>query len=123
MVPIEVFEGKTLNSLQNKYLEIMHDYKDFMRGISNEMSLKWHKEYESLSFDVVVDYLKYNNTSEDDFKKVMKCHRGILKKLGYFKRKLKGRDFKDNSNNISRVNSKTCERMHHIPMIIISELF
>lgn len=114
MVPIEVFEGKTLNSLQNKYLEIMHDYKDSMRGISNEMSLKWQKEYESLSFDVVVDYLKYNNTSEDDFKKVMKCHRGILKKLGYFKRKLKGRDFKDNSNNISRVNSKTCERMHHI---------
>ena len=43
LVPLEVFEGKILTDLQDKYVEIMKEYSNCMSDIDNELSEKWKK--------------------------------------------------------------------------------
>ena len=52
LVPLEVFEGKILTDLQDKYVAIMKDYSNCMDDIDNEYSEKWKIEYEFLSLDI-----------------------------------------------------------------------
>lgn len=118
LVPLEVFEGKILTNLQDKYVEIMKGYSGCMECIDNEYSEKWKSEYESLTFNIKEDYLINNNVNEYDeneFNKAMKEHEKILKILGYYGRKVDEQTFIDDTNNRGRKNRKVTERMHHIP--------
>lgn len=118
LVPLEVFEGKILTDLQDKYVAIMKEYSGCMDGIDNEYSEKWKSEYESLTFNIKEDYLINNNVNEYDeneFNQAMKEHEKILKILGYYGRKVDEQIFIDDTNNRGRKNRKVTERMHHIP--------
>ncbi|WP_400244427.1 DNA cytosine methyltransferase [Methanobrevibacter smithii] len=118
LVPLEVFEGKILTNLQDKYVAIMKGYSGCMECIDNEYSEKWKSEYESLTFNIKEDYLINNNVNEYDeneFNKAMKEHEKILKILGYYGRKVDEQTFIDDTNNRGRKNRKVTERMHHIP--------
>ena len=118
LVPLEVFEGKILTDLQEKYVTIMQEYSNCMDNIDNEYSEKWKMEYESLSFDIKEDYLISNNVqdyNDEEFNQAMKEHENILKILGYYGRKVDQQTFIDDTNNRGRKNKKITERMHHIP--------
>ena len=118
LVPLEVFEGKILTDLQDKYVTIMKEYSGCMDGIDNEFSEKWKSEYESLTFNIKEDYLinnNINNYDENEFNQAMKEHEKILKILGYYGRKVDEQTFIDDTNNRGRKNRKVTERMHHIP--------
>ena len=118
LVPLEVFEGKILTDLQDKYVAIMKEYSGCMDDIDNEYSEKWKNEYESLTFNIKEDYLINNNVNEYDeneFNQAMKEHEKILKILGYYGRKVDEQTFIDDTNNRGRKNRKVTERMHHIP--------
>lgn len=118
LVPLEVFEGKVLTDLQEEYYKIMKDYANCMEGIDNEISQKWKKEYNDLTFDIKKDYLYNNNVSDynkKEFDHAMEEHEDILKLLGYYGRKVDEQQFIDDTNNRGRKNRKVIGRMHHIP--------
>lgn len=118
LTPLEVFEGKLLTDLQDKYIKIMNEFEHSMDGIDNEMAIKWNKEYADLSFDIKKDYLKANYISEfnkQEFECAMDEHKKILEILGFFGKKIDEQSFLDDSNNRGRRNNKVIDRMHHIP--------
>ncbi|MCL2688020.1 MAG: DNA cytosine methyltransferase [Methanobrevibacter sp.] len=118
LTTLEVFEGKTLESLQNEYMNIMEDYKYSTKNIKNEVAEKWETEYSNLSLDIVKDYHYFNNIKDIDskrFKIAMKEHEKILKLLGYFSKAIRKINPIDNSNSLPKSNKKIQERMYHIP--------
>jgi DNA (cytosine-5)-methyltransferase 1 len=61
LTPLEVFEGKPLTELQDKYYEIMNEYKGVADEVNTPEALKWKKNvWEKLRFDVIKDYLFIN---------------------------------------------------------------
>ncbi|KZX11136.1 DNA cytosine methyltransferase [Methanobrevibacter curvatus] len=118
LTALEIFEGNSLGNLENKYANIMKEYKDATKTINNEVAEKWNKEYSNLSFNILTDYCKYNNIekfNEEEFKKAMDEHDKILKILGFYLRPIYNQTFVDESNNLPRANKKVKERMQHIP--------
>ena len=118
LTPLEVFEGKVLTELNQQYVRIMKAYGHCMDGIDNECSFKWKTEYENLNFDVVEDYLYYNNVEnfiEKEFEEAMLEHKKILKILGYYNNKLNWKKFDDFSNVRYPVSKRVEERIKHTP--------
>ena len=118
LVPLEVFEGETLPNLGEQYTNIMKKYSNCMDGIDNHESDKWRKEYESLSLNILRDYISINEIKDfdmDEFDEAMVEHENILKLLGYYHVNVSKKHYADGSNTLSRRNSKIIERMHHIP--------
>lgn len=118
LTPIEVFEGKTLNNLQNTYEKIIKEYENSTENIGNETAKKWIDEYNKLTFDIIKDYISANNienVTQDEVEEAMREHEKILKILGYYNKKIEDQQFHDDSNRLPRKNKKVQERMHHIP--------
>ena len=118
LTPIEVFEGKILTDLDEKYRSIMKSYEHCMDDIDNEDSVKWAEEYSKLSLNIKKDYMKYNDIkdfNEKEFKKALDEHEKILRLLGYWDRKVDEQQFHDDTNNRGRRNRKIIARMHHTP--------
>ena len=118
LTPIEVFEGKILTELSDKYEKIMKDFEHCMDGIDNEERVKWEEEYSNLTLEIVKDYVAYNSIEdfdESEFEKALKEHKRILKLLGYYGRKVDEQPFQDDTNNRGRKNRKIIGRMHHTP--------
>lgn len=118
LTPIEVFEGKILTDLSDKYKSIIQSYEYSMEDIDNEESVKWAKEYSKLTLDIKNDYIKYNDIydfDEKEFEKALKEHEQIIRLLGYLDKKVDQQPFQDDTNNRGRRNRKIIARMHHIP--------
>ncbi|WP_283389695.1 DNA cytosine methyltransferase [Methanobrevibacter woesei] len=117
LTPIETFEGKILTDLNETYVNIMREFEGCMDGIDNESSKKWHLEYNSLTMNIVKDYVAINKIeyNENEFNQAMKEHKNILKILGYYGKKIDEQQFMDDSNRLGRRNRKVTERMYHIP--------
>lgn len=117
LTPLETFEGNILTNLNEKYIKIMKEFKNSMKGINNETAKKWEEEYSNLSLNVIEDYLSINNISEynkKEFALAMDEHKNILKILGFYGKKI-DQQFSDNSNKLSKKNKNIIARMHHIP--------
>lgn len=62
LTPIEVFEGKTLINLSEKYKKILKDYEKNINEIQSERKIIYYKTiWEKYSFDIIKDYLWLNN--------------------------------------------------------------
>lgn len=118
ITPLEVFEGKTLDKLQEEYEKIIKEFKGCTIGLNNTVSLKWIEEYDNLSFNIIQDYLNYNNIQnfdETELNLAMKEHEKILKIMGFYNKNIENEVFKDKTNKLPRKNKNIIERMHHIP--------
>lgn len=118
LTPLEFFEGKPLDLLQEKYETIIKKFKGVTENINNEIAKKWEEEYSNLSFNIIDDYLKYNNihdSNETEFKKAMEEHIKILEILGFYLNPIDEQIFIDESSRLPRTNKAVKERMHHIP--------
>ena len=118
LTPIEVFEGKILTDLSDKYKKIMESFEHCMDEIDNEEVIKWKDEYSNLTLDIVKDYISYNmieNFDKNEFKEALDMHEKILKLLKYYDKKVDDQPFPDDTNKECRKNKNVVERMHHIP--------
>jgi len=119
LTPLEAFEGRPLQELYSEYREIMEEYKDIANSVKTERALRWRRDvWEKLSFDVIDDYLKLNRIvprNENEVEEALKEHAEILKKLGYYGRKLDGRYFPDRSNIIPKESVDVLARLKMIP--------
>ena len=118
LTPIEVFEGKILTELSEKYEKIMKSFEHCMDDIDNDESVRWAKEYSKLTFDITKDYICYNDIKdfdEKEFKNALIEHEKILKLLGYYGKKVDEQPFHDDTNNRGKRNRKIIGRMQHTP--------
>ncbi|MDI1496311.1 MAG: DNA cytosine methyltransferase [Cenarchaeum symbiont of Oopsacas minuta] len=116
---MEAFEGKTIPELADKYKETMESYNDIIKYVDTNYSRMWIKNiFNNITFNVVKDYLFFNNIKfrdDSEIDQAFKTHKKILKELGYYKKSLKNRKFKDGSNKIPVESEHIRERMMHIP--------
>jgi DNA (cytosine-5)-methyltransferase 1 len=119
LTPLEVFEGKPLPELQEKYEEIMKEYEGIADEVGTLKSLEWEREkWRKLSFDVVDDYLAANGVepeSENEISLAFMEHEKILKELGYYGVSVRSIKPPDGSNETPAESESVLERMKRIP--------
>lgn len=119
LTPIEVFEGRPLPDLQDKYVEVMKEYEGVAEEVGTQKAQKWKRnEWEKLKFEIVEDYLTFNKIERegaDEERAAFKEHTRLLRKLGYHGKSVSELDSPDGSNRIPKETERTRERMRKIP--------
>ena len=120
LTPIEAFEGKPLDQLNDKYRDTMLKWKDIFDQVKTERALKWkEKIWDHLTFDIIYDYLFLNGVngmkSDNEIDKMIKEHENILKELGYYGKPVNALDFSDHTNDLPDEDDVTIERLRRIP--------
>jgi len=119
LTPLEVFEGRPLPELQDRYVEIMREYEGVWNEVGTARAMRWKEEvWDKLTFDIVKDYLNANNItswSEHELETAFKEHEQLLKEMGYYGIRVSELKLPDGSNNIPKEASSVVERMRRIP--------
>lgn len=119
LTAMEVFEGKTVPEVADKYKKVMEEYKGIEKEVGTGESHKWKiKTWDKLTFDAVKDYISANRIKPNDDEEIESAfdeHKCILKDLGYYGKPLAERSFDDDSNKIPKEGQSVTERMGHIP--------
>lgn len=119
LTPIEVFSGRPLSELDGTYKELMKEYENIWQDVGTEYSKEWHeKKWNSLSFDIIKDYLFINNIKSNDdgeVEEAFKMHTTVLKELGYYGRDISKTKFEDGTNRMPAEKDSVRERMKRIP--------
>jgi DNA (cytosine-5)-methyltransferase 1 len=108
LTPLEVFEGKPLPDLAQRYNEIMEEYGELCRRNSGGSEKR----------DVVDDYLELNGISlrvPAELDRAFAEHEAVLRELGYLGRPLAGVEFPDGSNIVPEEDQDVLARMRQIP--------
>jgi len=119
LTALEAFEGKSIPKLASEYKKIMEDYEGVADRVGTKRASKWKNEvWKNLSFNAVEDYLSANKISpksDHETRQAFKEHDRILKELEYFGRKVEGRRFADQSNEMPNEADRVKSRMNVIP--------
>jgi DNA (cytosine-5)-methyltransferase 1 len=123
LTPLEVFEGKILTDLQEKYEKIMKDYSNIADEVNTPRAKIWkNKIFKNLTFNIIDDYIYLNKYKKLDsleymrfVKDVMAEHEEVLKLLDYLNKPIRINKFPDNSNKIPNESKNVIERMSKIP--------
>ena len=119
LTAMEVFEGKTISDLGQKYREVMDEYEGVEKETKTPESEKWKKNvWDKLTLKIEDDYLFANGIKPKDKKEIKNAfeeHRRVLEDLGYYGKPLKGVHFEDGSNEIPHEGPSVVERMTRIP--------
>ena len=116
---MEVFEGKTVPELANKYRQVMTKYHGIETEVGTKEAYKWKKKtWDHLTMNAVDDYIISNAIKPQDDEEVKTAfeeHKKVLKELGYYGQSLDSLKFKDDSNNIPKESDSVIGRMTHTP--------
>lgn len=97
----------------------MREYYGVWDEVKTERALRWkHEVWSRMTFNVVKDYLQFNNIikpSDSELEEAFRGHERILKELGYMGRSVSGIDPPDGSNRVPRESEEVVERMRRIP--------
>ena len=119
LTSIEVFEGKPLPDIQEKYLEIMKEYKTIPNNIDNKASNDWkEKIWKKTSFNIIQDYLQIHNLThpfKESLELAFEEHKDMLKELQYFNKNVSFLSPSDGSNDFPNESHNVKERMRRIP--------
>lgn len=119
LTAVEAFEGRPISELQSEYEEVMREYEKVAEIVKTEKAEKWKCEiWEKLSFDIVKDYLFMNRIKERNHREIDEAfqqHAELLKELGYYGKRLEGREFPDHSNVVSKEVKSVLDRLKMIP--------
>jgi len=119
LTPIEVFEGKPLPELGEKYREVMKEWEGVWSDAGTPRALEWKKRvWDELTFDVVEDYLRVNKigkASESELERAFKAHEEVLRELGYLGVRVAELSPPDGSNRIPGEKPSVIERLKRIP--------
>lgn len=92
LTTMEVFEGRILPDVQDRYREVMLEWEGVWNDVGNDVAMKWKENvWSRMTFDVVRDYLAINgvrNWSEGELEEAWRQHRLVLDELGYTGRRV-----------------------------------
>jgi len=102
LTAMEVFEGRPLTELGDRYVEVVKEYEDVWSEVGTEKIMEWkRKVWDRLSFDVVKDYCFFNEINPCDEKEVEDVvetvHRDVLREAGYYGIRVSEAKVTDNS--------------------------
>lgn len=120
---IEIFEGKTLRELEEKYKQVMAAYKDladsYIDSPPNDATAAWHRDvWSKLTHEIKLDYQIVNqieNFCDEEFAKAMEEHEDILKSLNWYGKPVHELEPVDKTNALPRLSKDVVERMQNIP--------
>lgn len=122
MTCLEIFEGRPLNELQDKYVEVMRAYESLAFDEQVPQARNWQEQvWCRLTWDIVQDYFIANEIQtgsffqQDEFDQAMEEHRELLVNLGWLNKPLRGNVFLDKSNDPLRQSDEVARRMFMIP--------
>jgi DNA (cytosine-5)-methyltransferase 1 len=118
LTPLEVFEGRALPDLEDKYRELMDEYEGVDQEVGTLRAQKWKESASVLTFDVVKDYINLNRIepkNEGEVADAFAEHSKILEELGYYGVRISDLECPDGSNKIPREPATVLERMRRIP--------
>lgn len=120
LTALEIFEGKPLPQLQERYIEIMKAYESLANEAFPQARAWREKVWNHLTFDIVQDYfianqLEYSTYDSSEFEEAMEEHEQLLRHLGWLDRPVHSTEFPDNSNKNLRQSENVRERMYMIP--------
>jgi DNA (cytosine-5)-methyltransferase 1 len=119
LTPIEVFEGKPLSELQEKYAKIMKEYDGVADEVKTPKALKWKEEvWSKLTFDIIKDYLRVNKITpwdKEEVNKALEKHVELLKELGYYQKPIANLVSLDGSNVLRKDSESIKDRMRMTP--------
>ncbi|MEM4482136.1 MAG: DNA cytosine methyltransferase [Desulfurococcaceae archaeon] len=118
LTPLEVFEGKPLPELQERYEEVMKEYCGVAEEVGSSRALEWKTNiWRKLTFDVVKDYLLVNNIRSTGNKvdQAFEEHAELLREMGYYGVSVRNLKSPDGSNEIPQESEDVIERMKRIP--------
>lgn len=120
---IEIFEGKTLAELGEKYKQVMEAYQDladfFFDSPPNDAACVWRQEvWGRLTHNIKEDYQLVNQIedfSDSNFDRAMEEHAGILESLEWYGKPVNELTPSDKTNVLPRLSKDVFERMRNIP--------
>jgi len=119
LTTMEIFEGRPLPELGNKYAELMKEYRGVAEEVGTQKAMQWKKDvWEKLTFDAVQDYVAINKIEvldKDETGRAFAEHSELLKELGYYGTKVFDVACSNGSNETRRESEGVLERMKRIP--------
>lgn len=101
LTTLEVFEGKVISELQDKYVEVMKEYEGVWEEVGTPKAWEWKKRvWDKLSFDVIKDYLFFNRIPtrrEGELEEAINKHKEVLREAGYYGKRITEIHVKDRS--------------------------
>jgi len=119
LTPIEVFEGRRLDELDEVYREVMREWGGVWLEVDSEHAWRWKREvWDRLTLNVVEDYLLLNGVryrSREELERAFEEHEALLKELGYYGRRVEDINPPDGSNSLPSEAREVLERLRRIP--------
>ncbi len=119
LTPIEIFEGDTLDKLNDIYKKIMLKWKNVWKDVNTKKAHTWKSQiWDELSFDIMKDYLNINglnNIDESELEESLKQHELLLRELGYYHKPIYKLVVDDSTTDMPRVTRRVLERLKRIP--------
>ena len=119
LTPIEVFEGRRLDELDEAYREVVKKWDGVWLEVDNEHAWRWKREvWDRLALNIIEDYLLLNGVhyrSREELERALEEHEALLKELGYYGRRVEDIDPPDGSNRLPRETREVLERLRRIP--------
>ena len=119
LTPLEVFEGRRLDELQHVYADVMRAWEDVWEEVRTSAALEWkQKVWDSLTFDVVEDYLRVNGvkpSSPGELEDALKAHEAVLRELNYYGVRVCSQPLPDGTCEPPAESGDVVERLKRIP--------
>ena len=119
----EIFEGKTLAELAEKYKQVMEEYKDladsYIESPPNDAAANWHQDvWVKLTHEIKEDYQYVNqieNFCDEEFSEAMEEHKKILRSLEWYEKPVHDLKLEDKTNALPKLSEDVVMRMRNIP--------
>lgn len=119
LTPIEVFEGRRLDELNEKYEEAMKKWEGVWEEVRTERAYIWKESiWSKLTFNIVKDYLAINDVrsaGREELEEALSQHERVLKELGYYGRPVYTLKPPDTATELPKEDAAVVERMRRIP--------
>jgi DNA (cytosine-5)-methyltransferase 1 len=119
LTPIETFEGRRLDELNEVYREIVKKWDGVWLEVNTEEAMRWKtKIWDRLTFNILNDYLIANDikpSSKEELEEAINQHEEVLKELGYYRVPILSLKPADGTNEIPSEDPAVVERMKRIP--------
>jgi DNA (cytosine-5)-methyltransferase 1 len=119
LTPLEVFEGRRLDELDDKYREVVLKWEGVWDCVGTARARRWKAEvWDRLELDPVKDYLRaigVRPSGDEEVRKALEEHERVLRELEYWEKPVSAFASSDGTNEVPKEDPEVLERLRHIP--------
>ncbi|RCW81652.1 DNA (cytosine-5)-methyltransferase 1 [Halanaerobium sp. DL-01] len=115
VTPLEVFEGEVLENLNQKYIGIMGEFKEYLEKMKHDYAEEFkNNTWLDYALDITEDYKNLNDVDYNKNERTQAIY-NALKEIGAYKNPISKLAFEDDSNKRAATQERIKERMRRIP--------